>query len=167
MDGRRGFTLVELLAALAILAVLAGLAAPAWRNLALDARRAAAMEDLARAAWYARVEAMQRGRPVELCASASGTNCDGSSAGWSAGWRVAPAGNLGDPLRVGRPSPAPARLLANRASFRFEPHDRRSTNGTIVWCDPRGRTASRALVIAPTGRPRLEPGSGALDCGTP
>jgi type IV fimbrial biogenesis protein FimT len=167
MNGRRGFTLVELLAALAILAVLAGLAVPALHGLVLDSRRSAAMADLARAAWYARVEAVQRGRPVELCASSGGTTCDGGTSGWGHGWRVAPTSNPGETLRTGRPERGRAVFLANRATFRFEPHDRRSTNGTIAWCDPRGPSASRALVIAPTGRPRLEPGSGALACPAP
>jgi type IV fimbrial biogenesis protein FimT len=167
MDGQRGFTLMELLAALAILAVLAGLAVPALHGLVLDSRRTAAMGELARAVWYARVEATQRGRPVELCASSGSTACDGGADGWGLGWRVAPTSDPGEALRIGQPAPGTAVLLANRATFRFEPHDRRSTNGTIAWCDPRGPAASRALVISPTGRPRIQPGSGALECPAP
>lgn len=169
MDRHTGMTLIELLIALAILALLSGIAAPALDGVVLNARRAAAMEHLLRAAWFARVEAVQRGRPVLLCASAEdSTMCDEEAADWSRGWRVAPVDDPVEALRHAGPVADPrARLLANRAVFRFEPHDKRSTNGTLAWCDHRGARAARALVIAPTGRPRLQHGPGSLACDAP
>jgi type IV fimbrial biogenesis protein FimT len=169
MDRHTGMTLIELLIALAILALLSGIAAPALDHVVLNARRAAALEGLLRAAWFARAEAVQRGRAVLLCASAEDSAaCDEGAGNWSGGWRVAPADDPGEALRRAGPVADPrARLLANRAIFRFEPHDRRSTNGTLAWCDHRGATAARALVIAPTGRPRLQDGPGSLACGAP
>ena len=165
MDRHAGITLIELLTALALVAVLVGLAVPALDSVLLNARRAAAMDELARAAWFARTEALKRGRPVILCASAGGAQCVANTAAWTGGWRIAPADDLDLTLRQGAGSPDPrARLLANRSSFRFEPHDRRSTNGTVAWCDRRGLAAARAMVVAPTGRPRLERGAGSLPC---
>jgi type IV fimbrial biogenesis protein FimT len=168
MDRHAGVTLLELLMVIAISAVLAGLAIPALDRGLLNARRAAAMESLVRAAWYARTEALRRGRPVILCASGGGEHCAAEPDAWDGGWLVAPADAPAVVLRRGPGATDPrARLVANRSVFSFEPHDRRSTNGTIAWCDGRGETAARAIVIAPTGRPRLERGAGSLGCAAP
>jgi type IV fimbrial biogenesis protein FimT len=168
MDRQAGITLLELLATVAIIAALAALAAPGLDRAVLNARRTAATEALLRAAWFARTEALRRGRPVVLCASAGGERCESDAGAWSAGWLVVPADDPGNALRQGAGATDPrATLLANRVAFSFEPHDRRSTNGTLAWCDTRGAREARALVIAPTGRPRLERGAGSLRCGTP
>jgi type IV fimbrial biogenesis protein FimT len=168
MDRLAGITLIELLAAMAIVAVLAGMAVPAFDGLVLNARRTATTESLVRAAWFARTEAVQRGRPVILCAAAAGDACAADLAAWSEGWVVTPVDEPGVVLRRGAGAAHPrARLLANRSAFHFEPHDRRSTNGTLAWCDARGRDAARAVVISATGRPRLERGAGSLECPAP
>lgn len=168
MDRHTGLSLLELLAVIALTAVLAGFAVPAMDRTLLNARRTAAMESLVRAAWFARAEAVRRGRPVILCGSADGALCAADTAAWNAGWLVAPADAPAMALRRGQGvTDRRARLVANRSVFTFEPHDRRSTNGTLAWCDDRGEAAARAVVIAPTGRPRLEAGSGSLACPTP
>jgi type IV fimbrial biogenesis protein FimT len=168
MERHAGITLIELLTVLALLALLAGLAVPALDTLVLNARRAAAMDGLVRAAWFARSEALKRGRPVLLCPAAEGNRCAADTAAWSEGWRIAPVDQPELTLRQG-PGPAHprARVLANRSAFSFEPQDRRSTNGTLAWCDARGASAARAVVIAPTGRPRLVRGPGSLECPAP
>ena len=168
MDRQAGLTLLELLTVLAIVALLAGIAVPALDRALLNARRAATMESLVRAAWFARTEALQRGRPVILCGSAGGDRCAGEPGAWSGGWLVAAADAPLTALRRGPgATDSRARLIANRGVFSFEPHDRRSTNGTLAWCDDRGAAAARAIVIAPTGRPRLEHGAGSLGCSAP
>lgn len=168
MDRQAGLTLLELLAVIAIAAVLSGLAIPALDRTVLNARRAAAMESLVRAAWFARTEALRRGRPVILCGSAGSDRCAAGTDAWSRGWLVAAADAPDAVLRQGPGATDPrARLVANRGAFSFEPYDRRSTNGTLAWCDGRGTTAARAVVIAPTGRPRLEYGPGSLECPAP
>lgn len=168
MHRASGITLIELLTALAVIAVLAGLAVPALDALVLNARRAATMDDLLRAAWLARTEALRLGRPVLLCGSTRGDGCDGDTASWTNGWVVVPADTPDEVLRQGgNAARVGARLLSNRGAFRFETADRRSTNGTLAWCDRRGAAAARAIVISPTGRPRLERGAGSLDCAAP
>jgi type IV fimbrial biogenesis protein FimT len=168
MEKHAGLTLIELLTAIAILAVLAGLAVPTLDKILLNARRSAAMDGLVRAAWFARTEALRRGRPVILCASDGADRCASEPSAWNDGWVVTPADEPGNALRRGAGmTDRRANLLANRSAFSFESHDRRSTNGTLAWCDVRGASAARAVVISATGRPRLEPGAGSLECPSP
>jgi type IV fimbrial biogenesis protein FimT len=168
MQKHAGLTLIELLTAIAILAVLAGLAVPSLDKILLNARRSAAMDGLVRAAWFARTEALRRGRPVILCASDSADRCASDLSAWNDGWMVMPADEPGNALRRGGAmTDGRANLRANRSVFSFEPHDRRSTNGTLAWCDARGASAARAIVISATGRPRLERGAGSLECAPP
>lgn len=162
MDALRGFSLLELLVAMTVGGVLAALAVPAMDAAMLDARRRATMEALLRGAWLARVEAARRAAPAMLCASRDALACSDEVAAWSAGWIVTAGGEV---LRRGPGTgDARARLLANRPAFVFQPFDRRSTNGTLAWCDSRGAARSRSLVISPTGRPRTEAGAGSLPC---
>ncbi|HUG98672.1 MAG TPA: GspH/FimT family pseudopilin [Gammaproteobacteria bacterium] len=165
MDRHAGITLLELLTVIALAAVMTGLAIPALDSVMLNARRAAAIESLVRAAWFARTEALRRGRPVVLCGSAGDAHCAADPDAWSGGWLVAAADAPSVALRRGPGVRDPrARIVANRRTFRFEPHDHRGTNGTLAWCDGRGETAARAVIIAPTGRPRVEHGPGSLAC---
>lgn len=168
MSRQEGLTLLELVTALAIVAILAALAVPALDTLRLNAGRAAAMDGLLRAAWFARSEAFRQGRPVMLCPATAGGNCAATRDAWGNGWLVVPVPAGGAPLRRGPGATHPgAGIRANRAAFVFEPGERRSTNGTLAWCDRRGDVAARSIIIAPTGRPRLERGPGSLECPGP
>ena len=165
MERLAGLTLAELLVVLAVLALLSMLAVPALDAAVLNAKRRATIEALVRGAWLARVEAARRGRPAVLCASADGTACAPPGADWSGGWIVAFPDEPPDVLRRWPGAgDARARVLSNRNEFVFQPFERRSTNGTLAWCDRRGAVAARAVVVATTGRPRVESGSGSLPC---
>ena len=47
-------------------------------------------------------------------------------------------------------------IVGNRPYFDFRPIMRRSTNGTLVFCDERGPAAARAVIVSYTGRPRVD-----------
>jgi len=58
-------------------------------------------------------------------------------------------------------------ISANRRLFEFRPFGWRSTNGTITFCDERGQTQARAVIVSYTGRPRVSiegPGGRELRC---
>lgn len=170
----RGLGLVELVTTLAIASLLLAVTVPVFADLAADARRAAQVNTLVRAAHFARHAAAVRGRPIVLCPM-RGETC-AADGDWREGFMVfandddrePPGRDPGEPVLLRAPSPAPLSLVANRRAFSFRPVSRRDTNGTIAVCDPRGAAQSRLVVVSPTGRPRVAPHPDARDairCG--
>jgi type IV fimbrial biogenesis protein FimT len=170
-----GFSLWELACALGVASVVLAVSLPAFQDLVLDGRRAADVNALVAAVQFARSEAEKRGRPVVLCKSRDFQSCAGADAGFDTGWMVLlheagsgrPALASGvSALHVYRPH-ITGEIHANREWFEFRPFHRRSTNGTVTFCDRRGSAAARAVIISYTGRPRVSsegPGGRALEC---
>ncbi|MGJ3700374.1 GspH/FimT family pseudopilin [Variovorax sp. AFSI2.2] len=77
---RSGFTLVELMVVIAIAAILGSLGVPAFRDLLLNQRLAAASSGFVAALNLARTEAIQRSQRVHVVALTAND--------WSSGWAV-------------------------------------------------------------------------------
>lgn len=157
-----GTTLVELLAALAVLTVLATLAAPTFRTVQLNSRRAAAVNGLLHTLFLARSEAIKRGEVVSVCHSSDGQRCDPGLI-WSSGW-IAFANRDRDDPPVRDPEEAliasssgwpGLTITSNRPAYSFRPMAQAVVNGTILFCDARGGAQARAIIISHTGRPRV------------
>jgi len=84
---QHGFTLPELLTAMAIVAILAGIAVPMMRQFAANSRTAAANNSLMSALAIGRSEAIRRSTLVTVCSSADSKTC-ANSTNWSTGWIV-------------------------------------------------------------------------------
>jgi type IV fimbrial biogenesis protein FimT len=82
-----GFTLMELLTAIAMLSILMALATPSFRGFTSNNRITAVNNDLISALNLARSEATRRSTPVTICASTNGTSC-GAATDWVSGWIV-------------------------------------------------------------------------------
>jgi len=152
-----GFTLTELLAALAIAAVLALFAAPGFAGYLRDLRQGATLNLLAHAVHVARAMGGAAGLPVAVCGSAEGLRC-AASGDWSAGILVRALGDR--PTSPPRYMPfAPARggltVRSNRQVIEFRPLEHFATPATVTVCDDRGGAKARALIISRTGRARL------------
>ena len=80
-----GFTLVELMVALAILAVLLAVAAPSYRDFIVDSRMNGEANELLTMLTFARSEAVKRNGTVSMCSSGNGTGC-ANSGNWAQGW---------------------------------------------------------------------------------
>lgn len=78
---RSGFTLVELMVAVAILAILAVIAVPSLQQAILRNRLTSAANELVATFQLARMEAVRRNRVVEVCPTVNGTTCAGGD--WS------------------------------------------------------------------------------------
>ena len=81
-----GFTVVELMIAIAVLAILVALAVPNFNDATLSARLNGFANSLVAAAQVARSEAIKRNETIRVCASADGDECDGDD--WEEGWIV-------------------------------------------------------------------------------
>jgi type IV fimbrial biogenesis protein FimT len=154
-----GFTLWELLCTLGIAAIALGSGVPAFRAFLLDAQLTADVNGWVLAVQLARSEAAKRGRPVIVCMTLDARRCDaGTSAGWMAYVNLddayPPQRAADEPLLYAHTSDLTGTIVSNRPYYEFRP-GRSSTNGTVVFCDPRGAAAARAVIVSYTGRPRV------------
>lgn len=163
MERHRGYTLPELAFTLAIACGLAGWAVPAFRDLRLDSARTREVNQLVQAVHLARSEAIKRNGVVSFCPSLDGEWCAPVGTHWHRGWivfvnldRDAPATrDAGEPvLRVHAPWPRGA-VHANRTTLSFRPFGQLGVTATFTYCDGRGASAARAVIISQTGRPRV------------
>lgn len=158
-----GFSLWDLLCAVAVGGVVLGVGVPQLGRFVLGSERMAEVNAFVAAVQLARSESAKRARPVVLCKTADRRRCGGDALRYDAGWMVfvnadgarPPQRAADEPLLLARRPRAHARITANRTRFEFRPYRRRSTNGTVTFCDRRGESAARAVIISYTGRPRV------------
>lgn len=81
-----GFTVIEVLMAIALMAVLMMIAAPSVRDLTMNARITGQANDLMTDLAMTRSEAVKRNVRTAICTSSSGTGC--TSSNWNQGWLV-------------------------------------------------------------------------------
>lgn len=82
-----GFTLVELMIAVAVLAILLGLALPSFQGAMRSNRVVTTSNELLGSLALARTEAIRGLGAAGVCPSADGINCAATS-DWAAGWTV-------------------------------------------------------------------------------
>lgn len=93
-----GFTLIELVVAMALAAVAAAIALPSLAALIERDRNTEALHRLTVSLALARISAIRQGRPVSVCPSRDGRHCLQEGL-WSGGWLV-----FSDPRRRGEPA---------------------------------------------------------------
>ena len=144
---QRGFTLVELMIAVAILALLLGVALPSFQEALTVHRISSYANDLHASAALARSEAIKRNRTVQLCASSNGTSCTGS---WGQGWIVNANGTI-----VSRHEGVSTgySVSGGVTTIEFQGTGTGATSTTLTICraDPVG-SSERVLTITATGR---------------
>jgi type IV fimbrial biogenesis protein FimT len=165
----RGYTLVEIVVALAILAVLLGSAAPTFARLVAEQQLRDEARRLSDAILHARSEALKRNQPVVICASVPADPC-GPTRRWHDGWLMFAdvdrdgAPGAGEPS-IGHDGPAAPRvtLTANRPVAHYLRFDwagqaRTVTGalqmGTFEVCRP--GLVGYHVVLANSGRTRIE-----------
>ncbi|HUP92037.1 MAG TPA: GspH/FimT family pseudopilin [Solimonas sp.] len=164
-----GYTLPELLTAMAVLAILCAVAVPGFRGVLLDNARAATVNELVSALAQARSEAQKQGRATVVCPlDAASQECAPGAANWDHGWLVyvnmdaefPPAYDAAD--RVVRRYAKPSNAITARggaAALVFRPSPSRAGNGTVTFCDLRGTSEARQVIVSPSGRIRTADGA--------
>jgi type IV fimbrial biogenesis protein FimT len=82
----RGFSMVELMMAIAILAILATVAIPSFSEFALANKLRAYSNNLVASVHLTRSEAIKRNQVVEMSVSTNGSTC--GEGGWEQGWII-------------------------------------------------------------------------------
>lgn len=186
-----GFTLVEMLVTVSIAVILMMVGAPTLVETVRNNRIAAITNQYIASIYAARAEAIKRNLPVSICSSpsssAAAASCDGG-AGYEDGWVVFAEVGAGEPdgviddddivIRVnesvrGTTSPAAPAIsirgqgnLANRLTFRPNGLVQNALGGTITVCDVRGPSRARRIVLASSGRTRLDTEPEDPECAT-
>lgn len=83
-----GFTLIELMMAVAIGIILMTMAVPSFQNIVVNNRLATKTNELVADIAMARSEAVKQGRSAYICRSTNQTSCVGSGSDWTSGWLV-------------------------------------------------------------------------------
>ena len=83
---QRGFTIIEMMVALAVFAILVAIAVPSFKDATLRTNIKSVANELQASSYLARSEAIKRNGVVQLCSSTDGETCDGTA--WKNGWIV-------------------------------------------------------------------------------
>lgn len=172
--GGAGFSLIELLASLAVVGIGLSLTVPAFGGWVRDAARTREVNQFVVGIHLARSEAIKRNEVVSLCPSVDGATCSPRH-DWQTGWvvfvnrdRDSPAArDAGEPLLRAFGQWDSGHILSNRTTLSFRAFGQMGVTATVTFCDGRGATAARAVIISQTGRPRVSGRSasgGALSC---
>lgn len=158
-SGKSGFTLVEVLVALAIVAILVAMAAPGLaRQRAEGAIRAAAERTMA-ALQLARRLALARGQSVTVCPSSDGLACSFSGRQWLM-FGNRPGGSesrreAGEELLLQWALPPRIDVTGTRGYAAFQPRPGAAATVTFEFHHPAAPAARFGVVVSQTGRPRL------------
>lgn len=146
-SSQQGFTLTELMVAIAVLAIGIGLSIPSFQDLIASQRVRAAADALATSVMYARSEAIKRNAAMEI------TAVDDD---WSNGWSVKVKGNT-SVLR----SEALSGVLVtglDEETLEIGRAGRLSDTLTLTLCDSGNRAMSRVVTISFSGMTRVNVG---------
>jgi type IV fimbrial biogenesis protein FimT len=136
MNRTSGFTLVEMLIAMALVAILLTIGIPSFRFVTNSNRIAGEINGLLGDMQFARSEAVKEGQPVTVCVSTDGANCaTGATANaWQSGWIVSDVN--GNVLRVQTPFSGTDTFVATNnvkaVTFNREGYANGIANGTLI-----------------------------------
>ena len=166
MNTQDGFSLIELMFAIGLSAMLVGMAAPAMSHLIANSRQTGAINDLVSSMHKARSAAVMTNTRVTMCTSEDGSNCEISS--WHDGWIVFSDRDSDQSLDENETIIATSNDMKGQniesgqfgQFLMYRPNGRvmnSSINGNLgefTFCDHRGSTYAKVLIIDLSGRPR-------------
>ncbi len=164
MKTQTGFTLVELMIALAVFAITVTFAIPNLREFIQNNRLISQTNDVSSTLHLARSEAVKRKLTITICGSNDSSTCN--TPAWEQGWivfvdvdadGVLDAGS-DEMLRIGGALSGAntLRTISFTSTTRVQYNSRGATDstGSFKLCDTRGALMARAININITGRAR-------------
>ncbi|HEC13193.1 MAG TPA: prepilin-type N-terminal cleavage/methylation domain-containing protein [Acidiferrobacteraceae bacterium] len=173
-----GYTLIEMAFTLSIASILLAIAAPDFRDAILSARLSANMNELVHDLHLARTLAISNAEVITVCQSRDGRQC-GSTPQWEVGWLVFKDPNVNRKVDEDETIVRQHDALSTGLDIRFRAFGSSrnlsyyptgwtwNRNGTFTFCDDRGASKARAIILHRTGRVRtshLKAGGDALTC---
>lgn len=164
---RRGFSITELMVAIAIAGILTAIAIPSFQSVFMSMRLTSYANELVATTMLARSTAINQNAPVVMCQSLDGATC-GNGSNWETGYVVVCSSNDGT-VCTNTPGPAASRIVlksqgaaatgwkitgaAGASSIQFESSGSGATTASLTVCrhEPVG-TNERVVRISPTGR---------------
>ena len=166
MQKVKGFTLIELMIAVALTGILLSMAVPALDLFVSNARQTGTINDFVSTIHQARSTAVTTNVRVTICPSASGNDCD--AVGWNAGWIA-----FSDPdsdrdvdggetifATVGAVDGLTIQSTEFATYMTYRPNGRvmnasvTGSAGAFTVCDDRGADRARVMLVDLSGRPR-------------
>lgn len=150
-SSNRGFTLIEMMVAIAVATILSMIAVPSFRNASLSSQLRSSANDFVASANLARSEAIKRGTAVTMCVSADGSSC--TAGGWEQGWIVL-SGTTVLQHESAAPSGFKMSATGSVASLSFQPIGVGATAATLIVCraTPTVGSQERVVTLDATGR---------------
>lgn len=161
---RRGFSITELMVAIAIAGVLTAIAIPSFQSVLMSMRLTSYANELVATTMLARSTAINQNAPVVMCQSSDGATC-GNGSNWEAGYVVLCTSN-DSKVCTNTPGPSATRIvlksqaraangwkITGASSIQFESSGSGATTASLIVCrsQPLG-TNERVVRISPTGR---------------
>lgn len=144
----RGFTLVELMVAVAVVGILATVAVPSMVGFVNTSRLAGASEELTASLQLAKSEAVRRNRTVTVCGGQNGSDdCTGGTS-WSQVIVRHDEGDAGDPAVIRRfEFPGGVDVQSSVDEIAFRPSGTVGGQQTLTACMPTTNPALNARVV--------------------
>jgi type IV fimbrial biogenesis protein FimT len=150
-----GFTMIEMMLALALAAVLMTVAVPTFREVGLSGQLRSISSELIASTRFARSEAIKQNAVIKLCVSSNGVTC--GAGGWQQGWIVVRDTTV---LQRHAASPTNIRMIeANSvAALDFQPTGLGVTAASITVCRaaPLLGKQERIVTVDASGRARVK-----------
>lgn len=158
-----GFTLLELLVAVAVSTILLTIGIPSFLRMITENQRVSYSAEVYNALNYARSEAIAHNAPVVICKSKNESQCS-TSGKWSDGWIL-----FTNPAGAGTQPASADNILRTHGPFKkftltssalpnrvvYLPSGRASVQGDFLLCGESLDLPGRSISITSSGRPRV------------